>query len=212
MPQGTPSGGKQSAAEWLELSAPGVPPAIFVKYRGVELMWLPGHAVLQCEPEQAESLLAAIVEFSYYERELRLIEEEVANGWRELEQDKALAFEVTPADLARSETVGARMGRVLQRRIRHARIEPHLCAPEVSLPASSQKLGEELREKARIEARLEAVDGQLEVFEHIYEMGGQRMGEYRAAHQEHILEWVIIVLLAAETLLMLAATMWRFRA
>jgi hypothetical protein len=31
------------------------------------------------------------------------------------------------------------------------------------------------------------------------------MGEFRAAHQEHVLEWVIIVLLAAEALLMLWA-------
>jgi hypothetical protein len=31
-------------------------------------------------------------------------------------------------------------------------------------------------------------------------MSAQRMGEYRAARQEDILEWVIIVLLAAEAL------------
>jgi uncharacterized Rmd1/YagE family protein len=53
------------------------------------------------------------------------------------------------------------------------------------------------------------VDGQLEVFEHIYEMSAQRMGEYRAARQEGILEWVIIVLLAAEALLMAVQTLPR---
>jgi uncharacterized Rmd1/YagE family protein len=53
------------------------------------------------------------------------------------------------------------------------------------------------------------VDGQLEVFEHIYEMSAQRMGEYRAARQEAILEWVIIVLLAAEALLMAVQTLPR---
>jgi uncharacterized Rmd1/YagE family protein len=35
------------------------------------------------------------------------------------------------------------------------------------------------------------------------------MGEYRAARQEHVLEWIIIVLLAAEMLLMLAQTVWK---
>lgn len=208
LPQGTPFGTNQGFAEWLEkANDPGAPPPVYVKYRGVELMWRPGRAMLQCDSEQAESLLSAVVEFTYYDGELRRIEGEIAHAWAELEQDKALAFEVTPAGLERSEAVGARMNQVLQRRIRLARIEPHLDEPGASLPAASQKLGEELREKARIEARLQTVDAQLEVFEDVYEMSGQRMGEYRAARQEHTLEWVIIVLLAAEMLLMLAQTM-----
>jgi uncharacterized Rmd1/YagE family protein len=54
------------------------------------------------------------------------------------------------------------------------------------------------------------VDGQLEVFEgHVYEMSGQRMGEYRAAREEHVLEWVIIVLLAAELVLLLVPMVWK---
>lgn len=183
--------------------------SIFVKYRGVEATWRPGRAVLQCESGQAEALLSAVVEFDHYERELREIEREIAGGWAELEQDKALAFDVTPADLERSEAVGARMNRTFARRIRFARIEPHLYEPQAALPAASRKLGEELREKARIETRLETVDGQLEVFEHVYEMSGQRMGEYRAAREEHVLEWVIIVLLAAELLLLLVQTVWK---
>ena len=40
-------------------------------------------------------------------------------------------------------------------------------------------------------------------------MGSQRMGEFRAARQEHTLEWIIIVVLAAEVLLMLAQTFWK---
>jgi hypothetical protein len=182
---------------------------VFVKYRGVEAMWRPGRAMLQCESGQAEALLSAVVEFDHYERELRQIEREIADGWAELEQDKALAFDVTPADLKRGEAVGARMNQTFGRRIRFARIEPHLYEPQATLPAVSRKLGEELREKARIETRLETVDGQLEVFEHVYEMSAQRMGEYRAAREEHVLEWVIIVLLAAELVLLLAQTVWK---
>jgi len=209
VPQGTPTGTKQGPAEWLEKANDAGAPPVFVKYRGLELMWRPGHAVLQCDSEQADMLLSAVVEFAHYEAELRRIEGEIADAWAELEQDKALAFEVTPAGLERSEAVGARMNRVLQRRIRLARIEPHLYDPDAKLPAASQKLGEELRAKARTDARLETVDAQLEVFEGIYEMSGQRMGEYRAARQEHVLEWIIILLLAAEMLLLLAQTVWK---
>lgn len=187
------------------------PATIFLKYRGVELTWRPGYATLQCDPGQADSLLPALVEFAHYERELRSIEAEIAAGWTDLEQDKALAFEVKAADLTRSDSVGARMNQAFGRRIRYARIEPHLYEPEATLSAAGQKLGAELREKARSEARLETVDAQLEVYEHIYEMSGQRLGEYRAAHEEHTLEWIIIVLLAAELLALLAQMLWKFR-
>jgi hypothetical protein len=187
------------------------PSAVYLKYRGVELTWRPGHATLQCDPGQADSLLPALVEFAHYEGELRRIETEIAAGWAELGQDKALAFEVSPADLARSEVVGGRMNRAFGRRISYARIEPHLYEPDAALSAAGQKLGAELREKARIEARLETVDAQLEVYEHVYEMSSQRLGEYRASHEEHKLEWIIIVLLAAELLALLAQMMWNFR-
>ncbi len=193
------------SARWLEDTDV---PSIFVKYRGVELTWRPGCAMLQCESEQAKALLSAVAEFAHYECELRRIECEIAEAWGELEQDKALAFEVTAADLKRSEVVGPRMNRTLERRIRFARIEPHLYEPQATLPAASRKLGEELREKARIETRLETVDAQIEVFEGIYEMSGQRMGEYRAAREEHVLEWVIILLLGGELLLLLIQAVW----
>jgi hypothetical protein len=207
--QGTPLAANQGLVEWMEKSGDQSVPPVFVKVRGVELMWRPGRVLLQCDSEQTESLLSAVVEFTHYESELRRIEYEIAETWEELEQDKALAFDVTTADLERSAIVGARMNRVLQRRIRFARIEPHLYEATASLTAAGRKLGEELREKARIEARLETVDAQLEVFEGIYEMSGQRMGEYRAARQEHVLEWIIIVLLAAEMLLLLAQIVWK---
>jgi hypothetical protein len=197
-------------------AAPQVPAAndasaIYLKYRGVELTWRPGHATLQCDPGQADSLLPALAEFAHYEGELRRIETEIATGWAELDQDKALAFEVKPTDLARSEVVGGRMNRAFGRRISYARIEPHLYEPDAALSAAGQKLGAELREKARIEARLETVDAQLEVYEHVYEMSSQRLGEYRASHEEHKLEWIIIVLLAAELLALLAQMVWNFR-
>jgi hypothetical protein len=204
-----PSGASPGMQAEAGQSGIGGEASIFVKYRGVELTWHPGRAVLQCESDQATALLSAVVEFDHYERELRRIEREIADGWAELEQDKALAFDVTPADLKRSEAVGTRMNQTFGRRIRFARIEPHLYEPQATLPAVSRKLGEELRAKARIETRLETVDGQLEVFEHVYEMSGQRIGEYRAAREEHVLEWVIILLLAAELVLLLAQTVWK---
>jgi hypothetical protein len=205
-----PQDAKQGLAEWADTRGPSDSQSpTYVRYRGVELLWRPGRAVLLCDPEQVDVLLPAVVEFAHYEAELRRIEQEIAVAWTEVEQDKALAFDVTPADLQRSGGVGARMEQTFGRRIRFARIESHLGSPDTRLPLAAQKLGEELREKTALDARAEIVDGQLEVFEHIYEMASQRMGEFKAARQGHIMEWVIIVLLGAEALLMLFQTIIR---
>ncbi|MCY2973656.1 MAG: hypothetical protein NTW52_03195 [Planctomycetota bacterium] len=184
-------------------------PSIVVKMRGAEVTWRPGRALLQCEPEQTASLLKAIIDFNYFENELRKIESEIAAGWADLEVDKRLAYQVTPSDLECSEIVGRRIDQTLQRRIRHARIEPHLYAPNLQLTLAGQKVGEELREKANIEDRSETVDSQMEVFEHVYEMGSQRMGEFRDSRQGHTLEWVIIILLGSEVILLIADMLWQ---
>ena len=212
IPVATSSGTAQIAAEWLrDANEIGASQPLFVKYRGVEVMWRPGSAVLQCDTEQVESLLQALVEFAHFEAKLRCIEGEIAEGWTHLEEDQDLAFEVSAADLKRGTVMGQRMHSVLHRRIRFARIEPYLWAPGRKLAAGSQKLGEELREKAAMEARIETVDGQLEVFEHVYEMGSQRMGESRAARDTQIVEWIIIALLAGEALLMLMDVFFKHR-
>jgi hypothetical protein len=205
-----PQDAKQGLADWVETRAsPDGQSPMYVRYRGVELLWHPGRAVLLCDPEQVDALLPAVVEFTHYEAELRRLEHEIAAAWAEVDQDKRLAFDVIAADLQRSDGVGARMEQTFGRRIRFARLESHLDSPDANLPSAAQKLGQELREKARLDARTEIVDSQLEVFEHIYEMASQRMGEYRAARQGHIMEWVIIVLLGAEALLMLLQTIIR---
>jgi hypothetical protein len=183
----------------------------YVKYRGVELLWRPGRAVLQCEPAQTDTLIQALAEFAHYEGELRTIEAEVAAAWGDVDRDKALAFDVTPTDLRRTDDIGTRMAATFSRRIRLARMEAHLFAPHAGMAAAGQKLGEALREQAHIEARAEVLDGQIEVFEHIYEMASQRMGEFRAARQGHMMEWVIIVLLAAESIFMALQAVMRGR-
>lgn len=159
--------------------------------------------MLHCEAETADALLVALAEFSHYEGELRRIEAEVAHTWDELEQDSPLAFEVAPADLKRTSEVGQRMGRILQHRICAARMEQHLYEATPAIAGTAQKLAEELRERARIEQRMEALDTQLEVAEGVYEMAAQRIGEFTAAHEGQRIEWIIIVLLGAEAILML---------
>ena len=73
--------------------------------------------------------------------------------------------------------------------------------PAATLPPLAAELGEALREKARIEDRLEAIDGKLEVFEYIYEMVSQRLADCTHRTQGLGVEWPIVTLLAAELVL-----------
>ncbi len=197
------AGGNSPAPEvldsWLESGdVVATPPRVMVKSRAAEVTWRPGRVVLRCERDQINPLLMALVEFHYFEKELRKIESEIDASWSVLNQDRRLAFQVTDQDLIESKSLGNRMEQTLERRMRHVRIEPHLYLPGMQLSVAAQKLGEELREKTRCEARCEAADSQIEVFEHVYEMASQRLGEFRDARYGHKLEWIIILLLAAE--------------
>ncbi len=177
---------------------------VMVKYRTTEVNWRPGRMVLRCERDQINSMLTALVEFHYFEKELRKIESELDAGWSDLNQDRRLAFQVSDRDLVRNEIVANRMEQTLERRMRHVRIESRLYHPGSQISVAAQKLGEELREKTRIEARCASVDSQIEVFEHVYEMASQRLGEFRDARYGHKLEWIIILLLASEMIWLIA--------
>ena len=76
------------------------------------------------------------------------------------------------------------------------------------MTALANQLADRLREKAHVEERGEAVAAQLEVFERIYEMNSQKIGDFAIARQSHALEWIIIVLLATEALLLLLDILW----
>ena len=78
----------------------------------------------------------------------------------------------------------------------------------ISLPVSSQYM---IRKNGHIEAhriikcvRYEMLKLSWFTFEHVYEMASQRLGEFRDARYGHKLEWIIILLLAAEMVWLIA--------
>ena len=169
-------------------------PPIVVKVRDAQVTWRPGRAVIQGTADQVEPLLAALVDFSYYEAELRRLELELADSWRRLEEDTPLAYDVKQADMAEGQGRGQEDGADLAAAMRHVRIEPHLYRPAAHLPAAARDLGERLREAARVEDRSSRRRKDRE-FREVYESGSQRINDFRAARQGFILESVIIVLL-----------------
>lgn len=183
-------------------------PPITVKIKNVEVLWRPGRAVIFAALEQAEPMLEALVDFAFFEGELRKLEREIADFWPEVERDTPLAYEVKKNDPERFEEVRRQMDTVLARRMRHARMESNLYWPPAYLPRPAYELGELLREEASVEDRVELVDGQLEVQESVFELSSQRISDYRLTRHGLILEWIIIIVLVGECFLILGEILW----
>jgi hypothetical protein len=177
-------------------------PAVAVKNQDVRVWWGPHRAAILAPAGQLQGALLAVVELAFYEAELSRLEAQTAAAWPEADKDTPLAYDVTAADLARQDVLGRRMAGVFERRIRQTRIEPHLRRAAAALPPAARRLGDLLRRKAKVPERVEALDGKTEVYEYIYELASQRMGEYRNSRRERHLEIIIIVILAIETLAM----------
>lgn len=87
--------------------------------------------------------------------------------------------------------------------MRFARLVPCVLVPHVHPPTLASQIGERLRERTRMADRLELVEGKLESQEHIYELCSHRTSEFMVARKGHHLEWVIIILLLVQTVLLM---------
>jgi hypothetical protein len=194
--------------KWVaEPALPGAAPPIVITVHGAQIIWGFGRAAVLAAPDRVEMYFLATVEFCYYENELRKLECETADGWAALQADTPLAHDVSRYDAERFEAIAVRTEQTLGRRIRLARLSPHLSRARTHLSPLANQLTERLREKTSVEERIESLGGQLDVCERILECSSQRISDYKSARQSHILEWVIIVLLATETLLLLISVL-----
>lgn len=196
------------AAAWLE---PGVPldlrQAQLITLQGTRVLWSPGKAAILAPPNRLETLRAALLEFSFHAAEIREIEQALALAWPELEADTPIAFQYDDRAAARRDQLAQRFQRVIAWRTKLVRINPVVHRPPVHPLTLAAQLAERLRERVRMAERLEFLSGQLEVFERVYEMCGQRSSEYALSQDEKVLEWIIILLLATETIVLLVGLM-----
>jgi hypothetical protein len=195
-------------ARWRDALRAWIGKTAVFKIQDAQVWWRPGASVIFAAPQRIDPLLRALVDFSWYESELRKLEQEVAASWTELEADSPLAFDVNTENFAQEKILGSRMQQSLRRRMRHARIEPHLLLPATHLSSQGKALCDRLREETCTEDRMEILDGQIEVGEQVYDLSSQRIGEYRNSQREFVLECLIIVLLTAEVAIMIAELCW----
>jgi hypothetical protein len=179
------------------------PPAIDLVLQSDRIVWRPGKAVVVGSARRLDDWLPGLVDFSFYEAELGRLERELADGWPTAEADVALTHSVGAGALARREHVNQTTRETALRRIRLARLSPHLEKPTLSLSGPARRLVSELANQADVADRLKYVDDRLEVFENLYELANDRLSEYSHFVREYRLELWIVALLVVEALLIL---------
>lgn len=199
------------ARRWVEQpGAGGAPrsggppePSQMSSLQAAQICWAPGRFAILAPDDRLIAVRNAVLEVAYFEHELREIERQLGADWPALEADIPQAFAADEQTLARRRTLRERFERVLLLRARLARIAPFLLAPHVYPPTLASQIGERLRERTRVHQRIECLREQLEVFERVYEMCGQRSSDFVLTRSSNTLEWVIIILLLAQILLSL---------
>ncbi|MEI7862006.1 MAG: hypothetical protein WCJ21_05220, partial [Planctomycetota bacterium] len=152
--------------------------------------------------ERLPAVRLAIIEFCYREMRLRSIERGVADGRGALEADARLVFEFDDRALGQRDALSRRYQQTLAMRSQLARLMPFLQRPPLHPPTLASQIGERLRDRTRLADRADWAGGELEVRERLYEACGQRATDWTIARRQSTVEWLIVLLLAVETLLL----------
>jgi hypothetical protein len=196
----------QQLQDWLDAAdAPTVTPrSQLLALQGAQILWHPQCVVVMVSPQRSATVCQAVLEGYFYEAELRGLETKLESNWDETLADGPLGFEFNSAAIPRREELAQRFQEVLQLRTRYARLTSHIVVPHVYPPTLASQIAERLRERLRMEERLDLADGKLEVQERVYELCSHRASEFMVARTGHHLEWVIIILLSFQILMWIA--------
>lgn len=200
--QGSPNESLGQVQHWVEASeGSNASAAQWMTFQGTQICWTPHRCAILGAPERLDSLRLAVVEVYYYESELRRIERALGESWPAMETDIPLAFEFHENSLGKQKSLQQRFQQVAILRARLARLGPFVYSPHLHPPTLASQIAERFRERTRMMHRHEFLGEQLEVFERVYEMCGQRSSDFKLARTGHMLEWTIILLLVAQLLL-----------
>ncbi len=187
-----------AAMLWVEGGETNEPVRRLTLY-GTEIAWTHRRIAIRSERERLGRVAEGAIEFVRHESRLAAIESRLGARWSELEADSGKAFEADDRSLAERRRLGERFRETVAMRAELARLDPYLTGPSAHPPTAAEQLAERMRERLRVEHRVEVLADQLELFERVYEGCGQRTSELAMTRSSNALEWVIILLLLAQT-------------
>ncbi len=177
--------------------------ALMIKTDDLTLQWRPGRAVLQASAADCKMPVPAVIEFAFYEGELRKLEKAVEPFEAAAAADVSHAYEMTAEHRPHWDRLYRTMEKLYRLRLQFARLEPHLHRPNSQLTAEGRRVFTRLATKAQVADRLEAISDRLETVEDLYEGAVDRVTDYKAYRKGSFLEIAIVILLAVETALLL---------
>jgi hypothetical protein len=174
---------------------------LIVEHGSEFLEWRPGFAIVKCRDESRNDIISALVDFAFYEGNLRALEQSLVTAELQAQADVALAHRVRYRDRAQWERLTDCAEQCSRMRLTFARLEPQLFAAGETGPSRMRSWITQLIEKSNIETRLESLSDRLEALEELYEGANQRISEYRWYMGGHALEIAIIVILLIECIM-----------
>lgn len=189
------------AGSWVTAAAPGADPPLAMPLYGTHVLWSHRRAVAIGPGDRLASMRSALVDFTEREAELRDCERRIAAALEHLDADAPLAFEADDRVLPRRRQLADRFVEAVSLRRRLAMLAPVLQRPAPQPPTLGGQLGERLRDRGRVAERLDHAVEQADLLERVYAGCGDRVAEFVSSRRHLALEWVIVLLLAAEVVL-----------
>lgn len=180
--------------EWV--ASDGVPVELMLQSDRV--LWTPRRAFVLGAADRGDDLVNSLVTFTFFESRLSRLEEEVFALLGKVSHDSHLTHQVGRRDLRRWSDVNDITRRLWSFRACFAAIEPRLEKAPLSLSGQARRLYSELFVIGELADRCEALDGQLEVLEDLYESANDRLSEFSYFSKEYLLEAIIIGVLAVD--------------
>ncbi len=207
------------ATAWVMAAEPcgdAFPPAagsvpVSVPLYGCHVVWSPRRAGVIGPPTKLADLRAALVEFATREADLRDAERRVVTLLDGIDADAAVAFAIDERPIARRDELTARYREGVSIRRRLALLAGAIHAPPVHPPTLTAQLAERLRDRTRLAERHEHALDKADLAERVTEACGSRAADLAIARRQMALEWAIVVLLVAQTAILVVELLARGR-
>ncbi len=188
------------------------PRPVSVPLYGCHVVWSPRRAAVMGPPGRLADLRAALAEFAGCEAELRDAERRAATLLDGIDADAAVAFAIDVWPAGRRDGLTARYREAVSIRRQLALLAAAVHAPPVHPPTLAAQLSERLRDRTRLSERHEHAVDKADLAERVTEACGSRAAELAIARRQLALEWAIIVLLVAQTALLMVELLAQGRA
>jgi hypothetical protein len=181
----------------------GGAPTIELLLQSDRVLWAKPRAVIVGGAVSAPAYLRGLAAFGFLEQALSDLEERTARYLRSASPDTNLTHRIDAAALRRWAAIGRATRDIAAARLVLVQIGSALEHPPDSLPGPARRLFLELTTQTNVPHRLEQVDARLETLWELYDVVNARLSEFSHFRREYLVEWLIVVILAAEAILLL---------